>query len=485
MVEVLSGEGSGEAYRIGEAEYAVHPLAALFPWIPSEPFEELLADVREHGVQDPVIVWRGQVVDGRNRLRAAAVAELAEVPLVELPESEDPALRIFRANCLRRHLSASRRAALVAKFRRVQRELAADEARERQEARQEGDEAAEQRGDEARRADQPRVQREAVPDASPPAAPAEQAAPAAGVLEPARSSPRDVPFDGPRTPESAELPVVREAAASGVSRQMLARAEALERDAPELSSAVAAGDVTVTDAYSIREQPLAVRKRALKAVRDDKAATLAAAVAEASASRPAASKPKSPSRSPSRSSGDGDDLPPLPGDPGSGGVEASGSPDAELLAPSLVLAGLRVALGTLDLDVCSTPFAQEKVGARDWFSADQDGLNQHWSGTVWAFPPPARADAFASKLGAELTAGRVTAAALLAPARFGTRWARALLEHRAFLCVVVEGRSNPYYLPDGERFTPPESFALYVFGDVQGDLARAFGAWGTILVPAR
>src|SRR5690242_15540692 len=49
-----------------------HPAAALFPLmdVDGPEFGELVADVREHGLQQPIVLHEGKILDGRNRHRA-------------------------------------------------------------------------------------------------------------------------------------------------------------------------------------------------------------------------------------------------------------------------------------------------------------------------------------------------------------------------------------------------------------------------------
>jgi hypothetical protein len=38
-------------------EYVAHPLAATFPMIEGSAFEELKADIRKHGILEPIRLW--------------------------------------------------------------------------------------------------------------------------------------------------------------------------------------------------------------------------------------------------------------------------------------------------------------------------------------------------------------------------------------------------------------------------------------------
>lgn len=52
------------------AGYEVHPAAAQFPLLEGAAFDELVESIRKHGQLVPVLTYRGQLLDGRNRARA-------------------------------------------------------------------------------------------------------------------------------------------------------------------------------------------------------------------------------------------------------------------------------------------------------------------------------------------------------------------------------------------------------------------------------
>lgn len=47
-----------------------HPVADIFPMIDSAAFELLKADIKKHGLREPIYLFQGKVIDGRNRLKA-------------------------------------------------------------------------------------------------------------------------------------------------------------------------------------------------------------------------------------------------------------------------------------------------------------------------------------------------------------------------------------------------------------------------------
>lgn len=93
-----------------------HDAASLVPPMPEPDYRDLLADVRAHGVVTPLdVLADGRVLDGRSRLRAATEAKVSAVPVRVLDMDEaEAAEHILRTAILRRHLTPSQRAALVA-----------------------------------------------------------------------------------------------------------------------------------------------------------------------------------------------------------------------------------------------------------------------------------------------------------------------------------------------------------------------------------
>jgi ParB/RepB/Spo0J family partition protein len=99
-------------------EIPVHPAAEAFPMMDEEELEELAADIKANGLQQPLVVHElgGEpvLVDGRNRREACLRAGV--IPDYVLLDGADPVTYIVSANINRRHMSKGQRAMVVARL---------------------------------------------------------------------------------------------------------------------------------------------------------------------------------------------------------------------------------------------------------------------------------------------------------------------------------------------------------------------------------
>ena len=91
-----------------------HPLAEVFPIIEGKLFQELVDDVLEHGVQVPIWLLDGQILDGRNRFLAARAANVD--CKARNFEGVDPTDFVVSLNIHRRNLDKSQLAMVATKI---------------------------------------------------------------------------------------------------------------------------------------------------------------------------------------------------------------------------------------------------------------------------------------------------------------------------------------------------------------------------------
>ena len=93
------------------SKFAQHPLSAAFPSMQADEFQALCDSIGEIGVQNPITIFEGMVIDGWHRYRAANESGMA-CPSVDLG-NVDPREFVLAQNKARRNLSALQRAAAV------------------------------------------------------------------------------------------------------------------------------------------------------------------------------------------------------------------------------------------------------------------------------------------------------------------------------------------------------------------------------------
>ena len=95
-------------------ETVFHPAADLFPMMSDEELDALGEDMLEHGQREDIVLYKGKILDGRNRYVACQLNGIEPRCREELPA--DPYAFVASANLHRRHLDASQRAMIAAKL---------------------------------------------------------------------------------------------------------------------------------------------------------------------------------------------------------------------------------------------------------------------------------------------------------------------------------------------------------------------------------
>jgi N6-adenosine-specific RNA methylase IME4/ParB-like chromosome segregation protein Spo0J len=96
-------------------QFQFHPVAAIFPMMGGEAYRELVNDIREHGLREPIWLHEGQIIDGRNRYLACLECG-AEPGFREWDGVGSLAAFVVSLNLHRRHLNESQRAMVAARL---------------------------------------------------------------------------------------------------------------------------------------------------------------------------------------------------------------------------------------------------------------------------------------------------------------------------------------------------------------------------------
>lgn len=91
-----------------------HPIAAIFPLLPEHELEALAEDVKERGVEVPIVLYEGKILDGRNRYRAAMQSGVHFQ--TNYYTGDNPVKYVLSLNLHRRHLTESQRQMVAAKI---------------------------------------------------------------------------------------------------------------------------------------------------------------------------------------------------------------------------------------------------------------------------------------------------------------------------------------------------------------------------------
>ena len=107
---------TGEAHILNR--YQIHPAADLFPMMSHEALQQMADDIALSGLREPVWMYEGKVLDGRNRLVACDLAGVEPTFRQWQPRnpSDSPTRFVWSINGPRRHLSTSQRAAIAVRM---------------------------------------------------------------------------------------------------------------------------------------------------------------------------------------------------------------------------------------------------------------------------------------------------------------------------------------------------------------------------------
>ena len=99
-----------------------HPFTEIWPLLTGKAFEQLKTDIRVNGLKMPVLVYQGQVLDGRNRQRACEETGVdIRYETADVKDDDEALSLVVSLNQYRRHLSKAKLAFAAEKLATLER----------------------------------------------------------------------------------------------------------------------------------------------------------------------------------------------------------------------------------------------------------------------------------------------------------------------------------------------------------------------------
>ena len=156
------------------------------------------------------------------------------------------------------------------------------------------------------------------------------------------------------------------------------------------------------------------------------------------------------------------------------------SGENEWYTPPKYIESAKKVMGEIDLDPASSEDANRHIGADEYYTQDNDGLNKQWKGKTWMNPPYSKEliPRFISKLTYHVKNGDIIESIVLVNNATDTTWFKELA---SVVSVVVFTEGRIKFLDDSMKpvNTPLQGQAICYIGDNKEKFIAEFAKYGT------
>tara|TARA_Y100000310_G_C20579340_1_gene762157 strand:+ start:114 stop:872 length:759 start_codon:yes stop_codon:yes gene_type:complete len=165
-----------------------------------------------------------------------------------------------------------------------------------------------------------------------------------------------------------------------------------------------------------------------------------------------------------------------------GGVHVShNSGENEWYTPKHIIESVKAVMGEIDLDPASSELANDIIGAKDYYTAKDDGLKQDWHGRVWLNPPYSQPEI--SNFAKAVTSKNYDEIMILVNNATETDWFRMMAEASNAICFINKRLRfiDKKGIPSG---MPLQGQAIIYKGNNVDKFIQEFKESGLCMIPA-
>ena len=154
------------------------------------------------------------------------------------------------------------------------------------------------------------------------------------------------------------------------------------------------------------------------------------------------------------------------------------SGENEWYSPARFVEAARAAMGSIDCDPASSEMANKTVKAKKFFTKENDGLKQKWSGNVWMNPPYAQPlmGKFAAAVAEKFCADEIKQACVLVNNATETEWFGVMAKWAGAICFP--STRVKFLDPQGRPGAPLQGQAVIYLGKRVAEFCSAFDGFG-------